>query len=81
MDGTTILTMASELLEAYGDNAKFHAAEQMDHALETDDGAAYDQWCLVAKAINLMSMARTEAKTAKADKPAPVVRPAAFKAA
>jgi hypothetical protein len=73
MDGTAILNTASDLLEAYGENAKFHIAEQIDFALQSDDGAGYDHWCMVAKAVSLMSMARTEASVAR---PEPVATPA-----
>jgi hypothetical protein len=81
MDGTVILNTASQMVEAYGENAKFHIAEQMDRALESGDGAAYDHLGMVAKAISLMTMARQEAATIK---PAKVATPAirrTFKAA
>ena len=71
MDGTAILNTASSLLEAYGENAKFHVAEQIDFALQSDNAAEYDHWCMVAKAISLMTMARTEA----VKKPEPVATP------
>jgi hypothetical protein len=72
MDGTAILNTASGLLEAYGENANFHVAEQIDFALQSEDGAGYDHWCMVAKAISLMTMARTEAAVKK---PEPVAKP------
>ncbi len=65
MDGTTILTTASSLLETHGENAKFHIAQKMDDAMLTGDGKAYDDWCMVAKAVNLMTLTRVEAKAAK----------------
>jgi hypothetical protein len=80
MDGTFILNTASSMLETFGDKAKFHIAEEMDRAMEAGDGAAYDQWCLVAKAVELMAMTRQEAAAAKpetAEKPgkaAPALR-------
>jgi hypothetical protein len=81
MDGTVILNTASAMIEAYGDGAKFHIAEQMDRALETGDGAVYDQLCLVAKAISLMTMTRQEAAAIKPAKVATPVISRAFKAA
>ena len=80
MDGTFILNTASSMLETFGDKAKFHIAEEMDRAMEAGDGTAYDQWCLVAKAVELMAMTRQEAatakpaKTEKADKPPAIGR-------
>lgn len=67
MDGTKILATASSILESYGDNAKFHIAEQMDQAMQAGDGAAYDEWAMVAKAVVLMSMPRAEAAKEKPD--------------
>jgi hypothetical protein len=81
MDGTVILNTASSMLETYGDSAKFHVAAEMDRALETGDGAAYDQLCLVAKAISLMSMTRQEAAAIKPAKVATPVISRTFKAA
>jgi len=81
MNGTAILNTASNLIETYGDGAKFHIAEQMDRALEAGDGATYDHLALVAKAVVLMTMTRQEAAVAKPEK---VVAPQplrAFKAA
>jgi hypothetical protein len=68
MDGTFILNTASSMLETFGENAKFHIAEEMDRAMEAGDGAAYDQWCLVAKAVELMTMTRKENAAAKPEK-------------
>jgi hypothetical protein len=73
MDGTAILNTASGLLEAYGENAKFHVAEQIDFALQSDNAAEYDHWCMVAKAISLMTMPRTEPAAKKSE---PVATPA-----
>jgi hypothetical protein len=76
MNGTAILNTASNLIETYGDGAKFHIAEQMDRALESGDGTTYDHLALVAKAVALMTMTRQEAAAAKPEKaaPAPVLR-------
>jgi hypothetical protein len=80
MDPQNILTTASSMLETYGENAKFMVAEHIDRALEAGDGAAHDEWCLIGKAIALMSMPRGENLAAKAKpKATPVVRK--FKAA
>ena len=65
MDGTAILTTASSMLETYGADAKFHIAERMDQAMQSGDGAAYDEWAMVAKAVALMSMSRGEAAKSK----------------
>jgi hypothetical protein len=81
MDGTAILNTASSMVEAYGDGAKFHIAEQMDRALEAGDGAAYDRLAMVAKAIALMSMPRPEAAAAKPEKTAPMPVLRTFRAA
>lgn len=81
MDGTAILNTASSMVEAYGDGAKFHIAEQMDRALEAGDGATYDHLALVAKAIALMTMTRQEAAKAKPEKAAPVPVLRTFRAA
>jgi len=81
MDGTVILNTASDMIQAYGDGAKFHIAEQMDRALESGDGVAYDQLCMVAKAISLMTMARQEAAVVRPEKAAATPALRAFKAA
>jgi len=81
MNGTAILNTASNLIETYGDGAKFHIAEQMDRALESGDGATYDHLALVAKAVALMSMTRQEAAQAKPEKVAAPQPLRAFKAA
>jgi hypothetical protein len=67
MNGTKILATASSILETYGDNAKFHIAEQMDQAMQAGDGASYDEWAMVAKAVVLMGMPRAEAAKAEPD--------------
>jgi hypothetical protein len=81
MDGTVILNTASSMIETYGESAKFHIAAQIDRALEVGDGAHYDELCLVAKAINLMTMTRQEVAAAKPAKVATPVIPRAFRAA
>ena len=65
MDSSMILTTASSMLETFGDNAKFMAAERMDQAMADGDGGAYDEWQLIGKAIALMSMPRAESLAVK----------------
>jgi len=79
MDGTQILNTASSMLETHGENAKFLIAQKMDDAMLAGDGQAYDDWCMIAKAMSLMTMARKEA--AARPKTVEPVMPAAFKAA
>ena len=79
MDGTKILNTASSMLETHGESAQFLIAQKMDDALLAGDGEAYDDWCMIAKAMNLMTMARKEA-AARPKKVEPIL-PAAFKAA
>ena len=74
MDPQNILTTASSMLETFGENAKFMVAERIDQAMQAGDAVAHDEWCLIGKAIALMSMPRGEAPAAKSKaKPAPVV--------
>jgi hypothetical protein len=81
MNPQNILTTASGMLETFGENAKFMVAEHIDRALEVGDAAAHDEWCLIGKAIALMSMPRGENLAAPAKpKAAPVVH-RKFKAA
>lgn len=61
MDSAALLSTASELVETYGQNARFHVAERMDQAMAAGDGQAYDEWAMIAKAVVLMSMPRAEA--------------------
>lgn len=81
MNGTEILTTASRMLETHGVNAKFLIAQKMDDAMVAGDGQAYDDWCMIAKAVNLMSQTRDVAKQVKPETMAPVIVPRAFKAA
>ena len=74
MDPQNILTTASSMLETFGENAKFMVAERIDQAMQAGDAAAHDEWCLIGKAIALMSMPRGEVPAAKPKaKPATVV--------
>jgi len=79
MDGSQILNTASSMLETHGEGARFLIAQKMDDAMLAGDGQAYDDWCMVAKALELMTMARKEA-AARPKRVEPVL-PAAFKAA
>ena len=79
MDGTQILNTASSMLETHGETAKFLIAQKMDDAMQAGDGQAYDDWCMVAKAMHLMTMARKEA--AARPKTVEPVSLGAFKAA
>ena len=65
MDNTAILKTASGLLEAHGDKAKFLVAEHIDQALEAGDAGQHDFWCLVGKAVALLSMPRAETVVTK----------------
>lgn len=80
MDGTQILNTASSMLETHGETAKFLIAQKMDDAMLAGDGQAYDDWCMIAKAMNLMTLARKEA-VARPKIVEPVPMAAAFKAA
>ena len=74
MDPQKILTTASGMLETFGENAKFMVAEHIDQAMQAGDAAAHDEWCLIGKAIALMSIPRSEAPATKVKpKSAPVV--------
>ena len=74
MNSAKILATASDMLGAFGDNAKFLVAEHIDKALEDGDAAAHDHWCMIGKAVALMSVPRPDAKAAESrpvqDKPA-----------
>lgn len=80
MDGTQILKTASGMLETHGETAKFLIAQKMDDAMLAGDGQGYDDWCMVAKAMTLMSMARKEA-VARPKQVESVSMAAAFRAA
>lgn len=81
MNGTEILTTASRMLETHGANAKFLIAQKMDDAMVMGDGQAYDDWCMVAKAVHLMAQTREDAKRERSENLPPVVVPRAFRAA
>lgn len=49
------LTLASELIEEYGTSAELVAGDQMDAALQVDNSESFEEWCLVAKAIALLT--------------------------
>lgn len=60
------LTLASEMIEQFGEHAEMLAADNMDAALQTGDGESYDHWCLVAKAVALLTRHHPEPVKAKA---------------
>jgi hypothetical protein len=58
------LTIASEMIAEFGDKAELMAGDRMDAALQVDDRDSYDEWCLVAKSIALLTRHHPEpAKT------------------
>lgn len=59
------LTMASEMIAEFGDKAELVAGDQMDAALQADDREGYDTWCLVGKAIALLTRHHPEPATTK----------------
>lgn len=59
------LTIASDMIAELGDKAEFVAGEQMDAALLADDREGFDEWCLVAKAIALLTRHNPEPAPAK----------------
>ena len=60
------LTIASEMIEQFGERAEMLAADHMDAALRADDREGYDEWCLVAKAIALLTRHHPEPVKTKA---------------
>jgi hypothetical protein len=60
------LTTASEMIGQFGDKAELLAGDRMDAALQADDRESYDEWCLVAKAIALLTRHHPEPANAKA---------------
>ena len=68
------LTIASEMIAEFGDKAEALAGDRMDAALQADDRDSYDEWCLVAKSIALLTRhhpepAKTKAKRKTAEEP------------
>lgn len=59
------LTLASEMIEQFGTHAELLATDRMDAALRADDRESYDEWCLVAKAIALLTRHHPEPAKAK----------------
>jgi hypothetical protein len=49
------LTIASEMIEQFGDRAELFAADQIDAALLQGDTEKFEEWRLVGKAIALFS--------------------------
>lgn len=73
------LTLASEMIEQFGQHAEMLAADNMDAALQTGDGESYDHWCLVAKAIALLTRHHPEPVKTKTKRKAPVEEPGLLK--
>lgn len=59
------LTIASEMIEQFGSHAELLAGEHIDAALQIDDREGYEEWCLVAKAIALLTRHHPEPAKAK----------------
>lgn len=59
------LTTASDMIEQFGEQAEMLAAGHMDAALRADDREGYDEWCLVGKAIALLTRHHPEPVKAK----------------
>jgi hypothetical protein len=51
----TPLDIATRLIEDFGDRAKFMVDERVDMALQSEDPTAFQDWCLVAKAVALLT--------------------------
>jgi hypothetical protein len=43
------------MIEDFGDRAKFLVDERVDMALQAEDPRAFEDWCLVAKALALLT--------------------------
>jgi hypothetical protein len=55
------LTLASEMIEEFGPSAELIAGDNMDAALQVDNSVSFEEWCLVAKAIALLTRTSTNA--------------------
>jgi hypothetical protein len=51
----TPLDIATRLIEDFGDRAKFLVDERVDMALQSEDPTGFQDWCLVAKAVALLT--------------------------
>jgi hypothetical protein len=51
----TPLDIATRLIVDFGDRAKFLVDERVDMALQSEDPTGFQDWCLVAKAVALLS--------------------------
>jgi hypothetical protein len=43
------------MIEDFGDRAQFLVAERADTALQAEDAIGFEEWCLVAKALALLT--------------------------
>ena len=73
------LNLASEMIEQFGEQAELLAAQRMDAALQADNGESYDEWCLVAKAIALLTRHHPEPVKTKSKRKAPAEEPGLLK--
>ena len=64
------LTIASEMIDQFGEHAELLAADRMDSAMLAEDAEGFEEWSLVAKAIALLSR-HNEPVPAASPKPAP----------
>ena len=53
------------MIASFGAKAEFLAGDRLDTALLAGDAEAYDKWCLVAKAIALMTRHNSTSVAAK----------------
>jgi len=51
----TPFDIAACLIEDFGDRAKFLVDERVDMALQSEDPTEFQDWCLVAKAVALLT--------------------------
>lgn len=63
------LTIASEMIDQFGEHAELLAADRMDAAMTAEDAEGFEEWSLVAKAVALLSR-HNEPVPAASPKPA-----------
>jgi hypothetical protein len=51
----TPFDIAARMIEEFGDRAKFLVDEHVDIALQADDPTGFEDWCLVGKALALLT--------------------------
>jgi hypothetical protein len=67
------LTLASEMIVEFGTTAEIIAGDHMDAALQVDNSVSFDEWCLVAKAIALLTRTSTNESASNSDADIPPV--------